>query len=216
MDTDTLIAQLSSEPLVRKPLRSTVAVAFLWLSSAAVFVAAIGAYVGFRDDVGSLLSGIKGITEIVLLLISTVLSSYVALDLRYPQTPMLLKNKVLLGIVSIIWLSLAGVHAPAVALVDIHVVTGELSKIVHQCVLELCAISLIPVVYIAYLSKKGATTNKAATGFACVIAAASLGALLMRLLCPDDNHLHLFLWHFMPVIVLAGAGMALGRVLFRW
>lgn len=216
MDTDKLIAELSSQPIARKPLKPTLAAALLWLLSAVFFLAVIGAYIGFRDDLKAMLLDTERVAEVTLLGLSAVLSTYAALGLRYPQMPMLLKNKLILNAVAAIWLSLTLIHMPALTLASVDVLIAELSHVFNECMIELCAISVMPAAYIAYLSKKGATTNKAAMGFACTMAAASLGALLMRLLCPDDGHIHLFLWHFLPVLVLAALGTALGRVLFRW
>ena len=216
MDTDKLIAELSSEPIVRQPLKPTFGAALLWLFAAGVFFTGVGIYIGFRDDLKVLFMSTERVVEVTLLGLSAVLSTYATLDLRYPQTPMLLKNKLILGAVATIWWCLATIHMPALTLANVDLLIAELSHVFNECMVELCAISIMPAAYIAYLSKKGATTNKAAMGFACTMAAASLGALLMRLLCPDDGHIHLFLWHFLPVLVLAALGTALGRVLFRW
>jgi hypothetical protein len=53
-------------------------------------------------------------------------------------------------------------------------------------------------------------------GWLAALSAAAAADLATRFICRNDHALHALVWHFIPVLVLGGAGVAVGRAVFRW
>jgi hypothetical protein len=67
-----------------------------------------------------------------------------------------------------------------------------------------------------YMMSKAAPLRIGAAGWLAALSAAAAADLATRFICRNDHALHALIWHFAPVLVLGGAGVLLGRALFRW
>ncbi|UCF68464.1 MAG: DUF1109 domain-containing protein [Acidobacteriota bacterium] len=85
-----------------------------------------------------------------------------------------------------------------------------------RCVREIAALGLLPGVILFFMAARGAPLRGGWTGWLVAIALASLGALGTQLSCTSDAPAHVFVWHFLPVVLAGGLGVALGRWLLRW
>lgn len=92
----------------------------------------------------------------------------------------------------------------------------ELNLVQGICGGLITIISAIGSVFLFKWAKKNAPTNYAVTGFGIAVATASLGSLLMQLVCAHDTVLHIYIWHFIPTLVLAGLGAIIGKKILRW
>ena len=66
------------------------------------------------------------------------------------------------------------------------------------------------------LVRRAAPLRPGWTGLLATLTAASVGALGTHLVCPNGDAAHLLVWHFVPVALLAAAGIQLGRRLLHW
>lgn len=71
----------------------------------------------------------------------------------------------------------------------------------------------VPVALLFVAVRRGAAVEPRAAGAWAAAAGLGLAYLAMRLHCPMDDGLHLFVWHLLPVVLGTVAGAALGR---RW
>lgn len=67
-----------------------------------------------------------------------------------------------------------------------------------------------------WLAARGACTSPAATGAWVGLFAGSLGLFANQFICTHENFLHIILWHFTPVGLLAAGGAFFGKRLLKW
>lgn len=85
-----------------------------------------------------------------------------------------------------------------------------------ECSLCITIAALVPAGVLLYLVRKGATTQPRRSGFLALLAAASLGHLLLKFAEANDHVPHFLLWHLLPIVVLGLLGGGLGKKLLVW
>ena len=93
---------------------------------------------------------------------------------------------------------------------------GEMSLNRGRCgpLIVVMAISWASALF--YWVKQGAPTRPGATGSWIAFSAGALAALAMQFVCDHENSMHIVIWHFLPTLLLATVGLAIGRRLLRW
>ncbi len=216
MDTNKLINTLADNLTATQPVKPALQASLQWGGFATIFLAGACGYIGFRPDMMEVISGSAIMAEALLFIMIGLVASYVALDLRVPQSPLLFKNKGLLAVASLGWIGFIAYYAVNALYSTAPQEHLHVEDLLHECIVELVAISSVLSVYMLYMLKKGATTQRLASGYACLLACASFGALAMRFLCPNEEYLHLLALHFLPVLGLASIGATAGKLLLRW
>lgn len=84
------------------------------------------------------------------------------------------------------------------------------------CGIIISAFVILLTPFYAFWAKRGAPRNSGITGFYAALTSASLGSLLMQLICEQYHLTHLLIWHFTPVGVTCFAGYQLTKKLLRW
>ncbi len=74
---------------------------------------------------------------------------------------------------------------------------------------------LVLAVLTAWL-RRGAPTAPGRAGLVAGLAAGALGAFAFSLYCPDNDIVHIGIWHSMAVLAMAGLGRVLVPRLIRW
>ena len=92
------------------------------------------------------------------------------------------------------------------------------AELEHHFICTLCivGVAIIPSALMFWLTKQGATARPRLAGFYAMLAAASIGCLLMRLIEQNDDPLHLLTYHYAPTLAFAALGAWVGRRLLRW
>lgn len=85
-----------------------------------------------------------------------------------------------------------------------------------ECTLGILLFSLLPAAGIFYAMRRYASTHPRLSGMVAVLFAFSTGALWLRLHEQTDSIIHLFEWHYLPMIAVAALGWRLGRALLKW
>ncbi len=85
-----------------------------------------------------------------------------------------------------------------------------------ECLLCIIALSLIPGAFILYNIRKYASTHYYAAGSVAVLAAFSIGGLILRISEETDSIMHLLEWHYLPMIGAGIIGLAIGKVCLKW
>ena len=76
--------------------------------------------------------------------------------------------------------------------------------------------SLLTFVVLTVWLRRGAPTSPARAGLVAGVAAGALGAFAFALHCPDNDIVHLGVWHGASVVAMAGLGRVLVPRLIRW
>ncbi|TAD74985.1 MAG: DUF1109 domain-containing protein [Sphingomonadales bacterium] len=85
-----------------------------------------------------------------------------------------------------------------------------------QCLAIGGAASLLVFAVLALWLRRGAPTAPGRAGLAAGVAAGAFGIFAFSLHCPDNDIVHLGIWHGAVVLVMAGLGRAVLPSLIRW
>ena len=215
MDTNDLITSLSNNAApVRRigaPLKTTGLMAAVVAALVALVVWLIG---GPRPDLMQKLQTLPYLFETGAMLLAGLLSALSAMRLRVPDTKFRLAASLPLGLALSLW--------TAIILYDLAIMphSGVMmafhnTGVQSLCLRNLVLLSLLPLGATVWMMHRAATVRAGYCGFAALLSVASFAALGMRVFCPDDSAAHLLVWHFLPVLALAGLGYLAGRFLFK-
>jgi hypothetical protein len=209
---DNLIDQLASEG-AREPLPHPAKQAVLWLGSIVAYLIVIGFVSDVRPDMAQKLASPYFVAELILLLSIAAASAVAALCLARPDSYQMPRLRfVPLGFL-IPWAAVAFVVQPMFDATNApwHEAIGE-----FDCAWHLCALSLMPVLALLFLLRKGAATQFFwAAGMAC-LSSTAIVYLSMRILEHTDDVGHLLFWHALPAALFSALGAALERFILRW
>jgi hypothetical protein len=86
----------------------------------------------------------------------------------------------------------------------------------YVCAVHVVLSSLTPLMVMLYMIRKAAPLQILWVGAMAGLAAASFAYVVLQLTLVGDSPVHLFVWHFLPVLGVAMGGGFLGRYLFRY
>ena len=211
MRTEDLIADLAERATPVRPLPSPSVRALAWLGLAAACGVAGVTFFGARSDVMVRLTQLDYLGLASLALLMSVFAVVMALVLAIPgaeRTPVLRLST--LGILGV-W---------AVTMVCAVVRSGSglpVSTDPHwpMCFMRVLLVGALPALVLFVMARRGIPIRLGWTGGMAALAAASVGALAVQIACPLDDPGHGFLGHFVPVMLMAGIGVAVQRLLAR-
>ena len=163
---------------------------------------------GLRADVGQKMASMTYAGQIVSFLLAALAAATAAFQLSVPDTKIRPLTYGLIGFASAVW----GFHILTLVL------EGGLSTVdvaERNCLTDLSLFMVAPLGVIGFMMTRGAPVWRGWAGYAMVLSIGSFSAIAMRLLCPNDSPAHLLVWHFLPVVVFAVAGIALGKILLK-
>ena len=214
METVDLIQTLARDTKPARRLRPLSVRLVVWAAVSLVIVSVWIVVFGVRPDLSPKLGELRFIVEGLLLLTGGIFSALISLVLGIPDNDRKLALKVSALIPVTAWFTL-------LIVVLIHNFThGEANALSAglgvNCVRDIFLIGMGPALFLFYLVRRASPTEPALTGALVLISMTCIGALGTHFLCKNDRALHLIVWHFLPIIVLALAGLSLGRRLLRW
>lgn len=183
-----------------------------WVGAAALCLTAGVGWLRVRHDLADVWTTPGFLLQAALLLSAAVLSAGGAFVLSVPGAERrgLTRGLPLLAAAMWgLWLAAGWGLAPAGA-------AAEWPRPAPMCAVEVIALGLAPGVLLFVLVRQAAPLRLTWTGVLAALATGALGALGSQFVCADDSPAHLLLWHFLPMAVLATAGIVLGRVILRW
>lgn len=193
-------------PLQRTAVWSVVSL--LWI------VVVVDVVLGLRDNFDGLFQNPMVQAEAILSFFLGITSAYAANVLATPEgrdkmwvvvPPLLLAG----GLATLVLVSLMG---------HMHAAMTPLAHPIHglKCFAELTWMALGGLVLMVLLLRRGACVTRGWAGFMGMLAGLSFAYLGLRLTCGSDAPAHLFVWHFMPVVLAVLAGGLVLRRLLRW
>lgn len=207
MKTETLIHELAKQGQPVKRVGPPIARFFRWAAVAVLCVAVGVAVFGFRADLEYTSRSPMFLLQAALTLALGALSGLSAFILSVPDKAKPWLN-IVPGTTLLLWL---------VVLVRA-LLSGEnvQAGLGVACVRDILALGLPPGVLLYLMLKKAAPLNVGRVGVLAALGVAALGALGTQFICRNDDPLHILVWHYVPVLVLGGIGILLGRLLLRW
>jgi hypothetical protein len=199
------------KPLAHPAVRAAGTAGFA-LAAVAACLAALG---GPRKDWADMLRLPSVLETSVAMLGAAFSAALAAFILAVPDTKIRTPVRALLGLATVLWIEICMASVITLTPGDI---TAEFSAWAasRACVAGLLIMTTVPLIFSFVLTLRAAPLWRGWSGYALALSAASFGAIGMRFLCPSDAPEHLLLWHFLPVLVLAGVGTVLGKLILRF
>lgn len=205
MKTCDLIHDLAQQGHPIRPTPRCI-VRFTWWAAISVLCVTVGIVHGVRSDLSAELQSGLFISQAALAFGLAVTSASSALHLSVPGRANRLHTLIpacllLAGAVLLIGpLLFAGHVDPGPGL---------------HCARNVVALTLIPCFLLYVILRAAAPLRSSLVGFLAALAASSLGYVATRFVCHVDDPLHVFVWHYLPVLGLSVLGGILGRTAFR-
>lgn len=208
MKTDELISNLaaSATPVQRLPAPGRRFA--VWSGISLAYLALVTVFSGTRADLAAMLGDAAFIGQTLLFTAMGLLAGYAAFVTSVPDRdlPGGLRWSLLLACgVSLGWLAVLGGSTPDCA-------PGH----GFACSVHIFLLGILPAVVLMVALKRAAPANLVWSGILVGLALNSLGAASLQFACDNNDPLHLLVWHWMPGLVMAGAGVVLARRFLRW
>lgn len=87
---------------------------------------------------------------------------------------------------------------------------------VINCATDMLITVSVPAIFLLVLLKLAASTHHRLSALMAIVSVAGFGYLVMRLICPNDDTMHLVLWHYFPSFGLVVVGVILGSYVLKW
>lgn len=213
-NTSDLIAELSNETQVSKPLRTPSYWGVRLLFVLILYGLATQYVLGLRPDVLAQLTRPFFALEISLLALLAITSIVASVLAMYPDA---YQKAILMKLPYGIFMVLTGFMLWQLLLpVDARMVMPNANAHAFACALCIAMVSVIPSALIFMMLRKGASVHQFQAGAFAVLAASAIGGLTLRLAEPIDQIMHLTLWHYLPTLIFATIGALLGKWLLKW
>jgi hypothetical protein len=207
MSTKDLISALVRETQpVKRAAQPRVLLAG-WSAIVLLYLATGVLTIGARDDLATMWQEGSFIVHTLLVFGVTVLAATAAFRGSIPD-----RRQRFLG------LSAAVALAAWLAWIVSALVTGSEPHSGHgwKCLRNILVLA-VPLGLLTYcMIGRAAPLRRGTAGWLAALSAAAAADLATRFICRNDHALHALIWHFIPVLILSGAGVLLGRVVFRW
>lgn len=186
----------------------------LWGVACAAYLGTFVLVIGLREDLNIKLNELLFQIELVLAAITCISAAIAALLLSVPDGYQFKKMRwipvigfsILSSLLYLQWqhpLLLRGVHVAH-------------SDNTYQCMLDISAFALMPVLLLFFMLITGAPTERRWAGAMAGLAAASLSHITLRLLEPNDDIAHILVWHYLPVVFIVLLTILIARRYLRW
>lgn len=219
MKTEELIKQLSDEqtpatltsPMAqtaRKPLFRTL---LWWALHLAILILCV-ALMGYRHDLDLQLQSPAFLAETLLCFAIMATASAASSWLALPDAG---------GKAWLRWLPIPFAAGLALLLIARTIMIwshgGNFDGSSHMdCTIEIIEIALLPSLITFFMMRKAAPTRLYWAGGLASLSGLALGYLVLRLVEPTDDLLHILLWHLLPMLFCAALGAIIGRYTLRW
>lgn len=214
-DTQELIRSLAKDSKPDRLMQGPWVLCYRLGGVLLIYAIAVGLILGQRADLSAQLLRPFFLAEIVTLFIVALTGVVSAIHLAFPdeyQQHLAVPVSILSGLAFVVVLLVQAALPPDAGLVIVQ--GSEIHGM--ECTICITSIAALPAALLLIFLHKGATVRPWASGaFACV-AAAAVGCLMLRLAEPNDSHMHLIIWHYIPTLLFAAIGGVLGKLFLKW
>lgn len=185
-----------------------------WAAVTLASLAIIAMLYGLRPDLALQFADRLFAAEIFLNILLVGAAGLAAVSLAYPDRARIFLLKPLLAM---IFTGYSGVLLAGVLRVP-----GALDSVANatphgpECLVCILSFAAVPAAWMLWRLRGLASVRPALMGWAALTMAAAAGSLGVRLVESEIAQAGLIAWHYLPLLVLSGAGLILGRKIFRW
>jgi hypothetical protein len=199
MNTEALIQELAQKCVPVKPMAPPLARLARWGAAATICLTAGVMVLGPRDD----LTWSAGfVVQTLLLLGLAVVSALAALQGGVPGE----KRHVLIPVVVLV----------AWALLLVATLSGSgPAGVGWRCIRNVLFLGAPPGMVLYLMLHRAAPLDAGGVGWLAALSAAALANVGTRFVCHHDGAVHTLAWHCLPLVLLSGAGILLGRLALR-
>lgn len=207
MNTELLIHQLAIDARPVRPLGRPVVRLAVWVLFAAA-VTSFGVFlIGVRSDIDSAFAEPVFVLRIVLTLGISLVASFAALTLAVPGK----EHDRSIGILA------AAVSSLVILLAYLFYSTESfLPGSGAACVRNILLLGSAAGALLYFMLKEAAPLRSGTVGMLAALGATAFANLGTQFICRNDNPAHIFVWHLVPIALLCGIGILLGRLIFTW
>ncbi len=184
-----------------------------WFGAAMLWVATGVVLIGLRPDVLRGTTTLHFALNCVAILLIAVLSAFAAFMMSVPDTAKSVLVRIAPLSAVFIWLVLLATQGRLLFAPGPHHYSAGHGL---SCIRDILVLGAIPGAFLFFLVRRAAPVALGWSGLLVMLTLASIGALGLQFTCTNDDPLHLFAWHFLPVLLIAVSGIVLGRHLLRW
>jgi hypothetical protein len=84
-----------------------------------------------------------------------------------------------------------------------------------SCALKIAMVATIPICFFIWEFRRIFTISTLLIGLFVFLSAASVGLFVISNFCYISDHMHTFMWHFLPIIIISLTGIMLARYCFK-
>ena len=213
MSIESMIAELAMQARPVKRL-SHVRICAEWMTVTFISFAVIGLLFGFRPDLSLKLVEPKFMLETAMNAMLVLVAGCSATAFSYPDRAKATFLKPMLMMIfigySLIMLFTAFSQPDLTA--------DFVNTAPHgvRCLLCILAFAALPAFWMFWRLRQLASVKPMQAGGAALMMAVAAGCLGVRLVETEIESGGMVLWHYMPLIVLSGIGLLLGKRIFKW
>jgi hypothetical protein len=210
-NTDDIIAALAQDITPVTLATPPFALFFRWIIATIFYMAFLLSILGVREDiVDKLASSSLFLAEIIALAAVLMSALFSAAAISFPDMHqkhffVWLPTLMLQIFIAVLFASFLNDNPPAPA--PMH---G------FECLACIVLCSILPAITILYTLRRYATTHYYLCGGIAMLAATSLGCLVLRLSEQTDSIMHLITWHYVPLMVCSMFGVWIGKKCLKW
>ena len=210
MNDKKLIDELVSNHSKVEPITSLKVRFLKWLIICALCLSAGISILGLREDWTTLFTTPIFLIQNLFILIGILIAGIFAIKLSVPNLTTKKSGTKFLYIFGSLW----AIILFSVGILN-HTSLDELAKFGFGCIRDIVIIGLIPGVALFIFIRQGVVLERKLVGITSMIAAFGIGAFGVQYTCHNDGALHILVWHFLPLIILGGSGVMIGKKLIK-
>ena len=208
MKTDKLIHQLAMDLQPVKPIGRPIAQLTLWLLFASAFMAFTVYIVGARPDLAAAFTTEPTFAlRIITTLLVAVVAGLAAFTLSIPGKDHE-QSLLILGFAIVTLVILLGYLFYSAESLS----PGAGVRCARNTIIFGAAVSSS----LYFMLRNGAPIRSGTVGALAALGAAAFGSVGTQLICRNESPMHIFVWHLLPIALLSGIGILLGRLIFNW
>jgi hypothetical protein len=213
MSTQSLIAELTMQARPRKRLPH-MRICAEWMTITLLSFAAIGWLYGFRPDLSAKLAEPWFMLEMAMNAMLVLVAGCSATAFSYPDRA---KATFLKPMLAMIFMGYSLITLMTV-FNEPNLASEVASNARHglECLLCIVSFAAIPAIWMFWRLRQLASTKPMQAGGAALMMAVAAGCLGIRLVETEMESAGMVIWHYLPLLVLSGLGLILGKRIFKW